>query len=56
MKYCLVFERTFRLGAWVARVVGPFDSIAAARDWYMEAERTWKVAPGKAEITALMVP
>lgn len=41
MNHILVFDRAVRLGAYVSRYVGPFDTAEEAREWYEEAKLTF---------------
>jgi hypothetical protein len=55
MQYVLVFEQAFRMGLEIIEVVGPFDSIDAARLWHSSTS-TWKIEPPPCTVRAMFSP
>jgi len=41
MKHILVFDHAFRLGQYITKCIGPFDTIEEAEQWYFNAKKTW---------------
>lgn len=54
MKHVLVFERAIRLGQYVTKCVGPFDSVEEAAEWYMEARKTFAMELPKVTLETLL--
>lgn len=54
MKHILVFERAIRLGMYVTKYVGPFDTTEEAGEWYKEAKRTFALPLPNVTLETLM--
>ena len=42
LKFVLVFEKPIRICGWIGKVIGPFDTMQEANDYWAKALETWK--------------